>query len=146
MKLARLAVLLALFSVLAPAHAAEPSPPITLEGILAVGDFFGPPDYGENPRSDQLEHSLYLQLPAPPAAQLADSAALASFGPDARQTYFAQIVMTRSQWSAVQDAIGHKVQVTGVPFAPISGHHRMPLLIEVRALRPIDDWDWQPEH
>uniref|UniRef100_UPI003F858921 DUF4431 domain-containing protein n=1 Tax=Cupriavidus ulmosensis TaxID=3065913 RepID=UPI003F858921 len=83
-----------------------------------------------------------MQLPAPPATQLADPEALAAFGPDARQTYFVQIVIHDPQRSVAENAIGHRVQVSGVPFVPLTGHHRTPLLIDVRSLKPIDAWHW----
>ncbi|MBP0589587.1 DUF4431 domain-containing protein [Paraburkholderia sp. LEh10] len=107
-----------------------------------VGDYFGPPGYGENPSEDHSEHSLFLQLPAPPVTQLADSRSLDSFGPEAQRTYFAQVVIDGPDRSEVEKAIGHKVEVAGVPFAPLTGHHRTPLLIHVKTLKPIDAWRW----
>lgn len=142
MRPARLAVTVAMFCTVIAGKAAEPSPSITLEGILADGEFYGPPNYGENPHGDRIEHSLFLQLPATPTTQLSDSEALAPFGPDARSTYFVQVVIHDPERSAAANAIGHKVQVVGVPFAPLTGHHRTPLLIDVRSLKPIDTWRW----
>ena len=142
MKPARLAVTFALCCMVIAGKAAEPPPPITLEGILVVGEFYGPPNYGENPRGDRIEDSLFLQLPATPTTQLANSEALAAFGPDARSTYFVQVVVHDPVRSAAENAIGHRVQVVGVPFVPLTGHHRTPLLIDVRSLKPIDTWHW----
>ncbi|CAN0625509.1 protein of unknown function [Burkholderia multivorans] len=42
----------------------------------------------------------------------------------------------------MENAIGHKVQVAGVPVARLTGHHRTPLLIDVKSLKPIDAWHW----
>lgn len=142
MKPTRLALTLALFCVVVAGQAAEPSPSIMLEGILEVGEFYGPPNYGENPGSDRIEHSLFLQLPATPTTQLSDSGALMMFGPDARRTYFVQVVVHDPERSVAEKAIGHKVQVVGVPFVPVTGHHRTPLLIDVKSLKPIDAWSW----
>ncbi|MBK3744759.1 DUF4431 domain-containing protein [Paraburkholderia nemoris] len=142
MKPTRLAVTLALFCMIVAGKAAEPSPSITLEGTLEVGEFYGPPDYGENPSGDDIEHSLFLQLPATPTTQLSDSKALTTFGPDAGRTYFVQVIVQDSERSAAEKAIGHRVQVIGVPFAPLAGHHRTPLLIDVKSLRPIGEWSW----
>lgn len=142
MRTARLAVILALFCMVIAGKAVEPSPSITLEGILVVGEFYGPPNYGENPSGDRMEHSLFLQLPATPTTQLSDSMALAAFGPDARSTYFVQVVVHDSELSAAEKTIGHRVQVVGVPFAPLTGHHRTPLLIDVKSLKSIGEWSW----
>ena len=142
MKPTRLAFTLALFCMMVAGKAAEPSPSITLEGTLEVGEFYGPPNFGENPSGDRIEHSLFLQLPATPTTQLGNSEALAKLGPDARGTYFVQVVVHDQELSAAEKAVGHRVQIVGVPFVPLTGHHRTPLLIDVRALKPIDSWSW----
>jgi hypothetical protein len=139
---ARLALTLVLFCVVAAGKSAEPSPSIALEGTLEVGEFYGPPNYGENPDSDRVEHSLYLQLPATPATQLADSKAITTLSSDAGRTYFVQIVVHDPERSVAEKAIGHRVQIVGVPFEPSTGHHRTPLLVDVKSLKPIDGWSW----
>jgi hypothetical protein len=142
MKLTRLALTIALFCVVVTGKPAEPSPSIALEGILEVGQFYGPPGYGENPDSDRVEHSVFLQLPATPTTQLSDSKALSELGSDAGRTYFVQLVIQESERSEAEKALGHRVRVIGVPFLPLTGHHRTPLLIDVRSLKPIDAWSW----
>jgi hypothetical protein len=144
MKPLRLAIFFALFSMPMTGHAAEPSASITLEGILEVGEFYGPPNYGEDPNRDRIEHSLYLQLPATPNTQIPDPEALTMIGPDAQRTYFVQLVVHDPEHSTAEKAIGHRVQIMGLPFEPVTGHHRTPLLIDVRSLKPIDAWSWQP--
>jgi uncharacterized protein DUF4431 len=138
----RLALTLVLFCVAVAGKSAEPSSSITLQGILEVGEFYGPPNYGENPDSDRIEHSLYLQLPATPATQLADSKALTALAPEAGRTYFVQIVVHDPERSMAEKAIGHRVQIVGAPFEPLTGHHRTPLLVDVKSLKPIDGWSW----
>ena len=133
---------LALFCGVVTARSAEPSFSIKLEGVLEAGEFFGPPDYGENPGSDRVEHSFFLQLPATPDTQRVDAGSLATLGVDAGRTYFVQIVVQDSECAAAVKALGHRVQVVGVPFVPITGHHRTPLLLDVKSLRPIDTWRW----
>ncbi|CAM2188456.1 DUF4431 domain-containing protein [Paraburkholderia sacchari] len=139
---ARLFVTLALSCISIAGSAAEPSSSITLEGTLLVGDFYGPPGYGENPKEDNIEHSLFLQLPASPVTQIADPKVLDSFGPEAQRTYFVQVIADGPDRSELKKAIGHRVQVVGVPVAPLTGHHRTPLLIDVKSLKPIDTWLW----
>ena len=142
MKPTRLAFTLAAFCLMVAGRAAEPSPSITLEGTLAVGEFYGPPNYGENPSGDRIEHSLFLQLPATPTTQLGNSDALVKLGPDAQGTYFVQVVVHDPERAAAEKAIGHRVQIVGDPFEPLTGHHRSPLLIDVKSLKPIDAWSW----
>ncbi len=142
MKCIHLVVALATVGVMVVGKAAEPAPTITLEGVLQVGEFYGPSGYGENPGGDQVEHSLILQLPATPTTQLLDSKALSAFGPNAGRTYFVQLVVQDPERFDVKTVIGHRVQVIGVPSAPLTGHHRTPLLLDVRSLKPIDAWGW----
>ncbi|MFM0730348.1 DUF4431 domain-containing protein [Paraburkholderia sediminicola] len=142
MKATRLAFASALFCMVGVGTAAEPSPSITLEGTLEIGEFYGPPNYGEKPSSDRVEHSLYLQLPATLTTQLSDSAALATLGPDAQRTYFVQVVVHDPERAAAEKAIGHRVQIVGDRLEPLTGHHRSPLLIDVKSLKPIDAWNW----
>jgi hypothetical protein len=142
MKPVLLVLALATVGVMVVGKAAEPAPPITLEGVLQVGEFYGPSGYGENPGGDQVEHSLILQLPATPTTQLSGSNALTAFGPDARRTYFVQLVVQDPERFEAEKAIGHRVRIIGVPSAPLTGHHRTPLLIDVRSLKPIDAWSW----
>jgi len=140
MRSARLIAAIALSCLVSTGHAAVPSRAITLEGILEVGEFYGPPNYGETPNGDRIERSLYLQLPATPNTQLPESEALARVGRDARSTYLVQIVVHDAERSDAEKAIGHRVKIVGVPFEPLTGHHRAPLLVDVRSLKSIDTW------
>lgn len=142
MKPTRLVFTLAFFCTAVAGEAAEPPLSITLEGTLEAGEFYGPPNYGEKPRSDRVEHALFLQLPATPSTQLSDSKALTAFDPGAGRTYFVQIVVHNPQQSEAEKAIGHRVQIVGVPSVPLTGHHRTPLLLDVKSLKPIDAWSW----
>ncbi|MCP2091953.1 UNVERIFIED_ORG: hypothetical protein J2Y81_008059 [Paraburkholderia sediminicola] len=140
MKPTRLAFTLALFCMIVAGKAAEPSPSITLEGTLAVGEFYGPPSYGENPSGDRIEHLLFLQLPATPTTQLGNSDSLAKLGPDAQRTYFVQVVVHDPERATAEKAIGHRVQIVGVPSVPLTGHYRAPLILDAKSLKPVDAW------
>lgn len=138
----RLAVAFALFFMVVTSRSAEPPSSITLEGVLEVGQFYGPPGFGEKPDLDSVEHSLFLQLPATPAIQISDSRSLEKLNSEAASTYFVQLVVPDRVRIEAQKAIGHRVRIIGVPFAPLTAHHRTPLLIDVTSLKPVDVWNW----
>ena len=58
-----------------------------------VGEFFGPPNYGDDPGSDRIEHSWFLQLPAPLVTQVRDSSVLPKDLQEAARTFFIQLVV-----------------------------------------------------
>ena len=68
--------------------------PACLQGILSVGEFFGPPGYGENLESDSIERSYYLQLPIMISKQQRQLTAIRD-SKDAleRTRYFVQLVI-----------------------------------------------------
>jgi len=63
-----LSIFVAVFALTSSPAMAQQESRVTVEGILIVGEFFGPPNYGEDPMSDRLEQSYILQLPAPKKA------------------------------------------------------------------------------
>ena len=71
---------------------------VTVEGILQLGEFHGPPNYGENPATDEVEHWYYLQLPAPISTQVPDMKWPAEF----------QGTMTASSCQILDDDVGRR--------------------------------------
>lgn len=101
---------------------------VTLQGILHLGTFFGPPGFGENPEEDSVEESWYLQLPNSLADQLAQqgAAALLPAQFDGELLFFVQVVPKLT----LTEMKGQLVQLTGTLFESATGHHRTPLLLE----------------
>ncbi len=116
---------------------------VKVEGTLQVGQFFGPPSYGENPRSDKIEEAYYLQLPATLETQLANQRwnglnREKGLGPE----YFIQLIVLDSNLGRLRRMIGKRVKVTGTLFHAESGHHRTSTLLQVRAIAEIQSWNW----
>ena len=67
---------------------------VELQGVLQVGTFYGPPGYRENPATDRMETSYYLQLPdeltVDPSAVPPDARSLP------RWIYFVQLIAPTS--------------------------------------------------
>lgn len=118
---------------------------VTVEGVLNVGEFYGPPNYGENPDSDSIEHSYLLQLPAPIGEQVQNANAYSSIENKNGINgfaYFIQLVVSNADQTNAKTLIGKRVKVVGSLFDAITGHHRTPVLIEVHSLSPIDKYSW----
>ncbi|MGD8869418.1 MAG: DUF4431 domain-containing protein [Gemmatimonadales bacterium] len=115
---------------------------LTLQGILLLGDFYGPPNYGEEPTTDRLERQYYLQLPAPILTQVPDATLPGDAEANRASAYFLQVVIEDSDRLDPRAHVGEKVQVTGPLMEWWSGHHRTPLLLVVQNLEPVDRWLW----
>lgn len=127
---------LALCIGLSSSYAAEPT--YTAEGILLVGEFFGPPGYGEDRTEDALERSFYLQLPAPLATQLKNPPKDQELGD--LQEYFLQLVIADNMRAQAAKLVGSKIKVDGSLFTAHTGHHRTTMLMDVQSLEPLSRW------
>jgi hypothetical protein len=141
--LRRLAVLIALCAFAQAPARAEQEPPVVVEGILMIGEFFGPPNYGEDPQTDTIERSFVLQLPAPLPTQMArkglDGVEL---GEDADREFFVQLVVFGESLGRAEALIGKKVRVSGAAFQATTGHHRTGTLVRVTSIVAIESWNW----
>jgi len=112
-----------------------------LQGTLQLGEFMGPPNYGELPASDAIERQFYLQLPGPARAQqVAIPLAPEWAGGD---EYFIQPVFLEDSLRAKARAlVGKRVVVTGALEPAVSGHHRTSLLLVARSIDSVKTWRW----
>lgn len=121
------------------AGAQEPTTPVTLEGTLQAGEFMGPPNYGENPGTDRIEGSYYLQLPAPVSTQTKLASGL---NKEAQTSYFVQLVIFDFEKTHPKSLLGKRVKIVGPLFEAHMGHHRTPVLIQVESLAEVQQWQW----
>jgi Domain of unknown function (DUF4431) len=126
------------FGLKAQDSTAEPAG--VLEGILQEGEFFGPPGYGENPATDQLERSYYLQLPVPLGEQTGFQHLPKDADTDATRVFFVQLVVLDAARLKPRPLIGHRVRVAGHLMAAITGHHRTPVLLVVNSFTLVHKW------
>jgi hypothetical protein len=109
---------------------------IVLQGILHSAEFFGPPNYGENPDTDRLEHVYYLQLPASIDTQLGGGTeALAAL-------FFVQLRLSQSQADWAQTHQESRVSAWGTLREWESGHQRTPQVLDVDSLAQVGSWRW----
>ena len=141
----RKALLCFAFSVAYAVSLAAPSKAesvVEVQGVLQVGEFFGPPSYGEQPGSDHIERSFFLQLPAPLGTQFKNGAGVPSANQNSLPSYFVQLVVPASEQRAANTLVGKRVRVIGTLFEAISGHHRTPMLVQVQKLSQVSKWQW----
>ena len=142
MVLRQLSILaLIIFLASAPARAQHETSAL-VEGVLLIGEFFGPPNYGENSKQDKVERLYYLQLPANLKMQLAKQRIGSKFVDDLSQHYFVQLIITNSNNEMTHKLVGKRVQVSGSLIEAESGHHRTSILVQVKSLVEVKSWDW----
>lgn len=98
-------------------------PNVELTGTLRIETFYGPPNFGESPKTDAKERQAILHL-AKPLCTIASNAA------DAEQNQLTVTVAPMDKLSLSQ-FVGKTVKVRGSLFHADNGHHHTPVLIEV---------------
>jgi hypothetical protein len=126
----------------ARAQPAPESESVTVEGILIVGEFFGPPNYGESPSTDEIERSYVLQLPAPLTTQQPNLSQNVVLQGHEMESHFVQLVGFGNLQDSAKKLRGKKVKVVGTLSEASTGHHRTPVLIDVRSIDEVSKWEW----
>ena len=111
---------------------------VVVQGILQLGEFLGPPGYGEDPTQDAREGSYYLQLPAGIQVQNPN----VKLGSEFENTgeVFAQLVPPKGQ--QLKPLVGKRVSVTAEPMPAMTGHHRTGIVLVVKRVTAISNWSW----
>ena len=101
----------------------------TLQGILKKEIFYGPPGYGENPKSDKKEPQYLLKL---------EQAIKVVANPDdplsETEESVREITLVNSSGQSLEFVIGMKILVKGKLFHAHTAHHHTQVLMEVQSL------------
>jgi hypothetical protein len=100
------------------------NPGVTLAGTLSVETFYGPPNYGESPKTDARERQAILHLAKPLCT-------IASPDNPAEKDQVRVTVAPMGSLS-LRQFVGRMVKVRGSLFHAISGHHHTQVLIAIR--------------
>src|SRR5689334_20472365 len=95
---------------------------VTLEGVIRVRVDFGPPNYGENPKTDSKEPHLYLHLDKTVCVDADGDQEAAKDVKLMEMVYFVKSPF-RDEW------LGKHVSVSGTLFGWQTAHHHTPVLI-----------------
>jgi hypothetical protein len=134
------AVLIFCLFTLASAQDSTPKHPSVVEGIFQSGEFFGPPGYGKNSKTDKIESYYYLQLPTPLMQQQGVSTLPSDVSTSAGLTFFVQLIVNNPKNVKVSSYVGHRVRVTGNLLSATTGHHRTSILLEASKIELIKKW------
>lgn len=121
-----LALLLAAASVYAAeSYKFEPAV-VTLTGKLVKKEFYGPPGYGEDPKTDRIEHAsiLLLDKPIKVVAEKDDQF-------NETRDNIKEVQLINIKRIALSKFFQNKVTVTGKLSSAITGHHHTAVLIEI---------------
>lgn len=106
-------------------------PEASLSGRIIYQDFFGPPNYGENPETDRVETAVILVLYAPINVK-GNPEDVLNFETITNISRIHLVV----PWEKVGDETlsGKNVTVQGTLFTRHTGHHRTQVLMSVNDL------------
>lgn len=114
-----------------------PSPaPVALQGVLQRAEFLGPPNYGEDPKTDRIENAYYLQLPAAVTTQRGGGSE------DLARVFFVQLRVPSTRLNWVKDRLGKRVRAHGLLTDAVTGHDRTPVVMDVDTIAEVKAWDW----
>jgi hypothetical protein len=114
--------------------------PAVVEGTFQTGEFFGPPGYGKNSKTDKIESCYYLQLPTPLMQQQGVSALPPDVSMSAGLTFYMQLIVHPSKKVKISSYLGHRVRLTGNLISASSGQHRTSILLDVSKVELIKKW------
>lgn len=101
---------------------------VTLSGKVFLKTFFGPPNFGENPKTDSKLPQALLQLDQP----LCTVATADGFNEAERDQKV--ITLVPSNKMRLSQFKGKQVTVRGTLFHAMTGYHNTPVLIEVNEI------------
>jgi hypothetical protein len=118
----------------------EPSN-VTLTGRPVSRTFYGPPGYGEDPKTDSRE-SQYILILDPPV-DVAGDPNEPMYAPERRVTRVTLVVFDFKA-HPVKPLLGHRVEVRGTLYHAHTGHHHTRVLIQVTSIKKLGKA--QPKH
>ncbi len=107
--------------------------PLTLTGKITLQTFYGPPNYGENPDTDSRETQAILVLPKPICVSTSPSTY------DAAEKNQRKVTLVPPQGVDFSRYKGKNVSLSGTLFHAHTGHHRTPVLMEVKTIEGTRD-------
>ncbi len=105
---------------------------VTLQGVLSLQDFAGPPNYESVARGDELERYWILTLPK--SIQMLGSSDDSLLYPQDRVKEI-QLVCSEGCGKDFSFVVGAKVTLVGTLYAAFSGHHHKGVLMKVQKVK-----------
>lgn len=105
---------------------------VTLTGVVVSKTYYGPPDYGESPKTDSRESQYVLILDSAVDVVGDQSEPTTELGVK-RVT----LVVNDFKAHPVENLLGTRVEVQGTLFHASTGHHHTKVLINVTSIRQL---------
>jgi hypothetical protein len=104
---------------------------VTLKGKVVSRTFYGPPNYGENPKTDSRESQYILILDS------AVDVLVGSDPTDQTERNVRRVTLVVNDFAAhpVRPLLGRHVLIEGTLFHAITGHHHTRVLITVSSIK-----------
>lgn len=104
-----------------------------ITGIIQAEIFYGPPGYGENPKTDKVEHFFMLILQKPINVVSTDKNADAD-DVNATKNNISKIQLLPADNIDLNNYIAKTVKLTGTFFGAHTGHHHTDVLMDVQKI------------
>ncbi|HSB27579.1 MAG TPA: DUF4431 domain-containing protein, partial [Pyrinomonadaceae bacterium] len=105
---------------------------VTLTGVLVSKTYYGPPNYGENPKTDTKESQYILILDSP--VDVVGDQKDVMYKPE-RGVKRVTLVVHDFKAHPVKSLLGRRVEVNGTLFHAHTGHHHTSVLIDVTSIK-----------
>ena len=105
---------------------------VTLTGVVVSKTYYGPPDYGESPKTDSRESQYVLILDSAVDVVGDQSEPTTELGVK-RVT----LVVNDFKAHPVENLLGTRVEVQGTLFHASTGHHHTKVLINVTSIKKL---------
>jgi hypothetical protein len=106
---------------------------VELKGTLRVKLYYGPPNYGENPKTDAKEETLILTLSKPVSVRGNPDPEAKFDRQSVKNIRKIQLVLTMPD----KEFIGKTVLVKGTLFQAFTGHHHTAVLMNVSSIKKL---------
>jgi len=102
---------------------------VTLQGVLYLKLFYGPPNFGENPETDAKDEQYLLKLDAPICVN--PDGQVKSFNNEAESglTDVQLVVNDPKFWPLLKRGLDHRIKATGTLYHAHTAHHRTKVLL-----------------
>ena len=106
---------------------------VTLVGKLVTKMFYGPPNYGLNPKEDKKENVFILELDHSITIE-------ADQKDELNETHSGEkeIQVVNLSEANLKQFLGKRIKITGSLFSAMNGHHHTNVLIMVKRIKDIE--------
>ena len=106
---------------------------VTLTGVVVSKTYYGPPNYGENPKTDAKETQYILVLDSP-VDVVGDQNTMTKTERGVKRI---TLVIHDFNANPVEPLLGRRVEVSGTLFHAHTAHHHTKVLINVTSIKKV---------